>query len=400
MNARVQTSVAFLSIVVALPIVSNPALSAQTMQPTSVGIRVDPTEIRQFAKLADSSGVAVATTSTEWSTVNAMLTLERDTIAALVRGALANPVVFAVWAKNDSTKSIRGRPQQLPLGKALRMVMTTLNLADLIAELATVPERDRQAAALIAEQVRQKALAMTNAIGFVPKVSVFLEGNVKALASGTAAKGTAANGTMGLFVERESFTAAGAINVASTVDSVTDGFATLVLSPANGKGLLAGVFDVRQRMSRAGKEFCLHYYLAGSQSTWYNFATDAGSSSTRERAAIWGLGALGSWDILADVLKESPVALTAEGGIAVRAISGDIARNAAFRERIGVIGDSRKLFGGLELGMKLQYKDFIGAMQVYRLNGHSKGISGLQLVGGISARTSILSGEVGKAKTP
>ena len=249
----------------------------------------------------------------------------------------------------------------------------------------------------IKDQIEAEATAIGQALLGVagrPVVALYADGTVRDAVSGSGGKdNTTGTGSVGLAV---SFPSGWQLNtsvaVASTVDSVKDGFGASVLLPGSGKGKLSTfIFEVfappMPRLWNVG----VHGYLSGGNSTWVTDSTHA------RNAAVMGVG-LGLYrDFLCHCrLLDTDVAITMTAGLALRALQGNVAQSPTVLQA-ALHGSKDRSFAGAEFGLALTIGSVRAGVQYYQMGKADDDISvasltGGQLVVGISVAGAIVSG--------
>jgi hypothetical protein len=332
-----------------------------------------------------------------WQDAIRLIRTRSDSIDRLINLVVASPKELTAWLQSDNGRLIDGVTFASPVAAAVGRAIASRDLALVSArasEMVTPPNRD--SLLRVAAQLRKFTDERLAVATFEPTVNVFAEGNIKAIATGSAARGTNANGTLGIAVDFARTTWVASINAASTADTLRQGYSQLVLSPAVGATLLSGLVDFRRQHS-FGKGASTHIYVTGSRSVWKD-TTIAPTDTSRKAASatVLGLGALLSWSIADGKVKESPVGLSIEGGVSLRHIGGDVGSDSVFLKRRSTLESSRKTFLGLEAGPQLQFGNVVGALHVYwfpeQQTRKTAGVTGFQLVGGLSIKAPILTG--------
>lgn len=320
-----------------------------------------------------------------------------DTLGKLLRAATLHPVQFKAWAAQDTGPALHiAGPGSISAGEVtLRGLISQSPVEASVALGAIRDETTRRKAAAYVDTLRGLVSAALSPLSQVTRVDVLAEGNIRAIATGNAARGTNANGSLAMRVSRENLGITAAVNIASTADTLAGDYAQLILGPATGRFLRAGLFDVRWRPN--GRATGAHAYLTASQGLWKNADTSPSDTVTVVGASVWGAGVLLFWDVLADKIGDTPVGLSVEAGGSIRYLGGDISQEDAFRQRPTVLGSERTLFGGIELGLQVRFSSIVGALQAYWYPGEAvRGVTHMQLVGGFAVQAPILSGVLGK----
>ncbi len=182
------------------------------------------------------------------------------------------------------------------------------------------------------------------------------------------------------------------VAVASTVDSVKDGFGASVLLPGSGKGKLSTfIFEVFAPPMPKLWHVGVHGYLSGGNSTWVTDSTHS------RNAAVMGVG-LGVYrDFLCTCrLLDTDVAITMTAGLALRTLQGNVAQSPTVLQA-ALHGSKDRSFAGAEFGLALTIGSVRAGVQYYQMGKADDDISvasltGGQLVVGISVAGAIVSG--------
>lgn len=246
-------------------------------------------------------------------------------------------------------------------------------------------------------QIEAEASAISRALLGVagrPVVALYADGTVREAVGGSGGKdNSTGTGSVGLAV---SFPSGWQLNtsvaVASTVDSVKDGFGASVLLPGSGKGKLSTfIFEAYAPPMQKLWNIGLHGYVSGGNSTW---VTD---TARVRNAAVLGLG-LGLYrDFLCGCrLLDTDVAITMTAGLAFRMLQGNAAQSPTVLQA-ALHGSKDRSYAGAELGLALTIGSVHAGVQYYQMGKADDDISvasltGGQLVVGISVAGAIVSG--------
>ncbi|MBK6780953.1 MAG: hypothetical protein IPG75_15610 [Gemmatimonadetes bacterium] len=195
-------------------------------------------------------------------------------------------------------------------------------------------------------------------------MALYADGTVRDAVGGSGGKdNTTGTGSVGLAV---SFPSGWQLNtsvaVASTVDSVKDGFGASVLLPGSGKGKLSTfIFEVFAPPMPKLWHVGVHGYLSGGNSTW---VTDTAHA---RNAAVMGVG-LGVYrDFLCTCrLLDTDVAITSDGGVAVRTLQGNVAQSPTVLQA-ALHGSKDRSFAGAEFGLALTIGSVRAGVQYYQM---------------------------------
>ncbi|MBP9201165.1 MAG: hypothetical protein KBF47_14240 [Gemmatimonadales bacterium] len=246
-------------------------------------------------------------------------------------------------------------------------------------------------------QIEAEAAAIQRSLAGIagrPVVALYADGTVRDAVGGSGGKdNTTGTGSVGLAV---SFPSGWQLNtsvaVASTVDSVKDGFGASVLLPGSGKGKLSTfIFEVFAPPMPKLWHVGVHGYLSGGNSTW---VTDTAHA---RNAAVMGVG-LGVYrDFLCTCrLLDTDVAITMTAGVALRTLQGNVAQSPTVLQA-ALHGSKDRSFAGAEFGLALTIGSVRAGVQYYQMGKADDDISvasltGGQLVVGISVAGAIVSG--------
>ena len=350
------------------------ALSAQTLQPGFV----DPGPVISVeiaaALMYQIKSLAVAAT---WTLAEQYSREHPEAFDKALRLANDHPKAFEA--------AVKATPIQHDAVAASLAIIASdeVNLAKALAGLAS----DSASLANAAEAARKLAAGYDRfavARGEKTFVSVFADGNIRGVATGSADNSLAGTGVLGVRIQKPRSIWTAAVNVASTIDTVTEQFGELILLPGTGSDLLSGVVDAQFRYT---EDWGLHVYLSGSKSLWeVDPATHATST-----IAVLGIGATGVRDIYQKTFGANRVGLSLEGGLSLRRIAGDIGTEDAIRTTI--LGTGKKTFVGIEAGARVTFNSVTAALQFYGFPASSenrvRGLTGGQFAAGFSVQASI-----------
>jgi hypothetical protein len=255
-----------------------------------------------------------------------------------------------------------------------------------------------------------------------PRVQLFLSGNLRDVV-GQSEQGAQGTGALGMRYIGPAYVATGLINVAGSFDTVDAGFGATMLPPANGRGLNAGLLDIRRRYLFGKDEHCrrihdlrfvadslrnahaevpkemqgrvvcslgLHTYLGVSTSRW---ATAKDPETDTVTATIdvpsWGAGIGLTYTFIDDRFEDKDLAMVLDAGLATRNLRGDLAADRRKVLRGDLIGTDRRNFYGLEVGLGIQYDNIGAALTYYFFGGDVDGLSHGQVVAGVSIHASL-----------
>jgi hypothetical protein len=287
-----------------------------------------------------------------------------------------NPIGFEELVRDH----IRNPDRPLPntaLGNAVRMA----EVAASDRAYARVRSNVRGAQQTEVDEDRESLRTLfdeaANAEESGPQVFVTADGNFRGAANSGGEGVPVGTGSLSVVALTRAANMKAALAIASTQDTVRDGFGASLLAPANGKALTSGLLDARLNM------FPLHLYASASRALWQVHDTpDVRVSST----TVLGLGALLFHDFATAKVQDTALGLSGEIGLAARFLGGDVMAIEDSTRR-QVLNTTRSAFIGPEVGMQITVGKMAGALQLYYMP-HKKdervpGFSGLQLVAGI-----------------
>jgi len=255
-----------------------------------------------------------------------------------------------------------------------------------------------------------------------PRVQIFLSGNLRDVV-GQTEQGAQGTGALGMRYIGPAYVATGLINVAGAFDTVGAGFGGTMLPPSTGRGLNAGVLDIRRRYlfghdnqcrrvhdlrfaaeslralrqevpdSMRGRVICslgLHTYLGVSTSRWgitRDPVTDTVTSTID--VPVWGAGLGLSYTFIDDRLDNKDLAMVLDVGLATRNLRGDLAADRRSDLRESLLGTDRRNFYGLEMGLAMQYENVGAALTYYFFGSDVDGLSHGQVVAGVSIHAAL-----------
>ncbi len=241
--------------------------------------------------------------------------------------------------------------------------------------------------------------------------ALFAQGSVKGAVSGGSDAAAAGTGSVGLRASRKGWSISGLVTVASSIDTLRDGFGSFLLTPASGKSSLSTMLidfntpHLGEIVPRLPYRFlwpALHVYLAGANSTWEaRFISGEPAETTFQHrpAAVLGLGTLLNWRLFRGRILDTPVQMNVETGYAHRWLKGDVFSDTTFvRAALGVSADTVSMaWGAWESGFQMSVGAVTAGVQYYWINGHDnrKFVSGLtngQLVIAIAVSGEVVKG--------
>ncbi len=214
-------------------------------------------------------------------------------------------------------------------------------------------------------------------------VSIFADGNIQGLVTNSENNSDAvASGAIGISVVKKHVIWVASINIASTTDTLTSGFGSVILTPASGKQLTSGVleFHLDEPFKLFSKPIGIHAYASASSSKW--LLTD-----TTKAATVFGLGLTFVNKVIGSTKGDNSVYLGFEFGPTYRGIFGDISNYPSLYEK--ALGTKGNHLLGFEGGLKIKFNKITAGIQGFVLHdveGKKKidGVTSFQITGGIS----------------
>jgi len=218
------------------------------------------------------------------------------------------------------------------------------------------------------------------------KVTIYADGNVKALLTEDNKSATSLNGSVGLIIESSDKIWDISMNLVSDIDTLESGFGAVILNPANGKKILSGLVDFNSKHKWWGREFGFHFYGTASSSRW---SFMKGTDKITKSATVAGIGMLLRKDLIKTSLLKRSLAGSFEFGISGRGIFGNISNNKEYIEL--AIGSKGNLFLGFEGGLNINYENINFGLHGYWLFDTKEklridDITSFQITGGVSIR--------------
>jgi|tagenome__1003787_1003787.scaffolds.fasta_scaffold20990048_13 hypothetical protein len=223
------------------------------------------------------------------------------------------------------------------------------------------------------------------------EVMVVADGNFRGETSGGGEGAPVGTGSLALQAMMPSGLWKASIAIASTQDTITDGFGTALLAPASGKALTSGLLDVHLAAFPT-PGIPLHLYASVAREQWQVQDTP---SVRAAGVTVLGLGALFYRQVASATVQNTDLSLVLEAGGAARFLGGNILSEAD-SVRLRVLSTRRTAFIGPEVGLQLSVGKMSGALQLYymprRNDEHVPNFSGLQLVAGIGVTGELFGG--------
>lgn len=193
------------------------------------------------------------------------------------------------------------------------------------------------------------------------------------------------------------------INVAASADTVRSSYGGSILTPGTGGALSSGLIDFRLRPDSTRKRFGrfgAHFYMSVASTRWAtefsppDSATGDSLVSATTDAAIMGVGAQLTIEILNGELSNTPIYAAIDFGVSARQLFGDIANSEAEAQALKqrLYGSTRETFAGLELGLVIQVNNIKAGLTYYFYDGDSRGLTDGQVVAGFGIQSNIFSG--------
>lgn len=315
---------------------------------------------------------------------------EGNAIAALAAFAQANAVARDSAADFLRVLNAATRAPELvvpgagEVKMAVRVALIAASNDQFEALLSLIPPAFKQA-------LRQERAFLLAAIDGLTTsdAAVFADGSIRGNAKGENGSGVG-TGSLAVAIRRGRLHWYTAVAVASTADTVTDGFGSVLLSPGGGRALSSGVVDVH--VGEVFGAWGLHSYASVAHSLW---AVD----DTARSVTILGVGALLNKQIGAGAIAGSIVSVSGDIGLSFRVMDGDVLK-VPDDIRLRDIGTKERFFWGLEAGATIQVGQLVGGIQLYHMWPKNQadrvaGISGLQLVAGFSVKGELFRGPLG-----
>ncbi len=237
------------------------------------------------------------------------------------------------------------------------------------------------------------------------QVTVFIDGNARNVVGQRTS--TPTTGTIGITYRGSTYIVSGAVAALSRRDTLTGRLASTLLAPAAGQAFNSAIIDARRAhlpwigrgcsSDAVGRrcQYGLHAYVSASTSTWATQTGPDGAVTGTAEVPVWGSGA-GPYFRFFDgrVGDSARVAMVLDVGVATRHLRGDLssARPEMRALRESLLRTNRRNFAGLETTLTVRYNEITGALSYYRFGGDVPGLSGGQVVAGISLRARLNAG--------
>lgn len=235
-----------------------------------------------------------------------------------------------------------------------------------------------------------------------PCVALYADGSIRQ----TIEKKDGANpvaGSVGLSRDDGRSVVSLQINVAASADTVRSNYGGSILTPGTGGALSSGLIDYRLRPDAGRKRFGrfgAHFYLSVASTRWAtefsppDSATGDSLVAATTDAAIMGLGAQLTLEVINGELSNTPIYAAVDFGVSARQLFGDIANSEAEAEALKrrLYGSTRETFVGLELGLVIQVNNIKSGLTYYFYDGDSRGLTDGQVVAGFGIQSNLFSG--------
>jgi hypothetical protein len=200
--------------------------------------------------------------------------------------------------------------------------------------------------------------------------------------SGESEAASSGAGSLGVRFTWTKTSLLGRINVASSVDTITDtdGVGSFLLTPGAGRSGPSALIDVTSaRLAPGGLRF--HGYASVASSFWSADGMGTARANVMGLGLLWGRSFRAEGDaevrdsdnVVAKVTNS--VTIGFEAGLSGRLIAGDISDNDELRSK--VLGAQRKSFLGPEVGFFLQVNKVQAGLQYYRYRTGGQHVPGL-----------------------
>ena len=255
-------------------------------------------------------------------------------------------------------------------------------------------------AALLAATTARAQTLQQAAIQDRPRLAITASGNVRDVL-GKPDQSASATGSISMRYTGNTYLITTLVNVAARIDTITESYGASLLPPASGRGLNAGLLDIRRRnlpflggrcQEAPERGFItyacrigVHHYTSVSSLRWATELRDDAVTATADVPVI-GTGTGLSYRFFSGRVGTGDPPATAgillDIGFATRSVRGDLLAQGPLRTRL--LGSSDRDFRGLEGGLTLEYNNLRAGITYYSLGGGVSGLSRGQVVAGIS----------------
>jgi hypothetical protein len=308
--------------------------------------------------------------------------------------------IYEAWrlasAFPDASSSLRENKDiaQASLDKAL----LSKDAKKLATALDAIKDPDkREHARRDARYLASRLDEILDTFGPSPAIVVFAEGDIRGVATGDSTKSATGTGSLGAnLVTRRGIWQAN-IAIASSVDTVSEGYGNSILAPGTGRSLRSGSLSYHWNTpSRRYLPDKFHLYGSVSSYHWRATSTNSDGSvdTTTTQVSTMGLGALARSEPGCCRVLDNPVLLAIEYGLAARWLNGNISGRRDLRSTL--LGTDRSAFVGPELGLQLSFGKATASLAAYYLFGkkgeHVDGLTDLQIIAAFTASSEIFRG--------
>jgi hypothetical protein len=215
-------------------------------------------------------------------------------------------------------------------------------------------------------------------------IEIFAEGNIRGVATGSTNDGGAGNGALGIRLRNKQLLWNASVNIASTQDTLKQGFGENILLVGNGTNGISFLADIRY------EKYHLHGYLGSSKSTWN--LSPRPDTSVYAKATVIGMGITFFKDIVRGRSQQNDITLSFEAGFAIRHLAGDVKRHETLVNAVLENEDDRTFYG-LEFGSQITFGSITAATSLFWMKGGSiTGLSSAQLAAGLRIAAPIFKG--------
>jgi hypothetical protein len=247
------------------------------------------------------------------------------------------------------------------------LAAVAMNRQRLDALLRDVTDADKRRRAEAEARLLQETMEeILRAFGAAPYAILFANGDIRGVATDEEEKPVPGTGSIGISISQGKRTWQASMAVASTLDTITSGHGSAVLSPGTGRGLRSGVLALRGPVRYLGVG-PWQAYGSLSRYTWRASVPVEGGGTTTETAdaSVIGLGLLKVWRLGCCRVFDNNVSLTVMSGPAYRNVGGNLEGHRALR--VAALGTSKRNYAGLESGLEIVMGRVTGMLQLYNL---------------------------------
>lgn len=265
-------------------------------------------------------------------------------------------------------------------------------------------------ASLVEAQLAARAVPSTQDL----RAAVYLDGSIRAAADNPD-QSSIATGAIGVSFSRTRSSLTAQLNIAAKGDTIRTAPGSSLLVPGSGgfsSGFMEGHISVPNWWSwhegnAWGKRLFLRGYVSATSNVWELPERVVGTTPEAARpvganALGWGLGLSYSMQGTFAEVTAARIGLKFDAGVVQRLLYGDVA-NAQFADRrASFLGTADRQFTGIELGMRLGFRDIVGSLTYYTFPWQD-GIEGLtkgQIAAGFAISAPILEGKFSEDSRP